>query len=56
MLISKQSIAQYLGSTLGLTNLTLVDYPKTQQLPYLLQDEFAFLQMELGRYGNTPAG
>lgn len=50
MLISKQSIAQYLGSTLGLTNLTLVDYPKTQQLPYLLQDEFAFLQMELGRH------
>ena len=55
MLISKQSITHYLGSTLGLTNLALVDYPKTQQLPYLLQDAFAFLQMELGGHSITLA-
>jgi hypothetical protein len=50
MLILKESITNYLGSILGLTNLTLIDYPKAKQLPYLLQDEFAFLQMELGRH------
>lgn len=55
MLISKESITHYLGSILGLTNLTLVDYPKAKQLPYLLQDEFAFLQMEMGRHFVTLA-
>ena len=53
MLLTKESISHYLGSTLGLTDLTFVDYPKTQQLPYLLQDAFAFLQMELGRHSVT---
>jgi DNA-binding MarR family transcriptional regulator len=46
MLLNKDSITYYLNNTLGLTDLVLIDYPKTDHLPYLLQDQFKFLQVK----------
>ena len=40
---------------MGITDLELTEYPKLAQLPYLLQDQFEFLQMKLARYSVTLA-
>ena len=50
MLINRESIARYLKNTLGMTDLELTDYPKAAQLPYLLQDQFEFLQMKFAKH------
>jgi len=50
MLINRESIAHYLKNILGMTDLELGDYPKTAHLPYLLQDQFEFLQMKFAKY------
>jgi len=49
MLLNKESITYYLNNTLGLTDLVLIDYPKTDHLPYLLQDQFKFLQVKFAK-------
>ena len=54
MLINRESIAHYLKNILGMTDLELGDYPKTAHLPYLLQDQFEFLQMKFAKYLVTP--
>ena len=46
MLLNKESITYYLNNTLGLTDIVLIDYPKSDHLPYLLQDQFKFLQVK----------
>ena len=50
MLINRESITRYLKNTLGMTDLELTDYPKAAQLPYLLQDQFEFLQMKFTKH------
>ena len=55
MLINRESIARYLTITLGMTDLELTDYSKATQLPYLLQDQFEFLQMKFANHFVTLA-
>jgi DNA-binding MarR family transcriptional regulator len=50
MLINRESIAHYLSNTLGMVDLDLTDYSGVTQLPYLLQDQFEFLQMQLANH------
>ena len=50
MLINIESITRYLKDTLGIADLELTNYLKATQLPYLLQDQFEFLQMRLGKH------
>ena len=55
MLINRESIARYLTNTLGIADLELTDYSKATQLPYLLQDQFEFLQMKFANHFVTLA-
>jgi DNA-binding MarR family transcriptional regulator len=50
MLTNKESITHYLNITLGMVELELTDYSGITQLPYLLEDQFEFLQMKFAKH------
>ena len=54
-MLNKESIAHYLKNTLGIADLEMADYPRLAQMPYLLQDQFAFLQIKLAVHWVTLA-
>lgn len=49
MIVTRESITDYLKNTLGMVDLVLNDYPCLAKLPYLIQDQFEFLQMTFAK-------
>lgn len=50
MLLTKESITDYLKNILGISDLRLTPHPQAKKLPYLLQDQFEFLQIKLSKH------